>query len=288
MKRLQTNDADLDLELRNPVFDQIPAHIGANARFRFPVVQRDRVGGTVYLCGAGPSLRQSLARLKGATGDIWACNSAAPWLVGQGVRVTHSCAVEMSPVMLQTWKDPPPTKYLLASCVHPHLLMFLRERGYAITLFHNFVGFPTETDLYAQYPSTIVAGMGLNVLTRLIQVADYAGYAKIVVMGADCALGRDGSWHMDGSTGGGKTIMTAKVNGAIWATHYDLAYSAGTLVHQKRVLGSKLRLVGNTLPVAILRDRRYRRNPRRFLATLPHFPGDVEHWAEAERIGRIS
>lgn len=283
--------------MENPTFDQVPAHIAANARlrvrFKFPMAERDTHRGRVLaICGAGPSLQADYKRLLSGTYDVWACNSALNWLADRGVPITRGCAIEMSDIMLNTWCEAPVVPYLLASCVHPHLILGLLQRGVTdITMFHNFVGFgENESKMYSLYPETVVAGMGLNVVNRLIQVGDYLGYDRIDVFGADCALGADGAWHMDGSTASDKRqVVTAKINGRKWATFFDMAYSAGALVWQKRVLRKRLRLIGDTMPAAILADPRYRQDPDRFLKLLPSFnDGDYDSWQEAIRTGRVS
>ena len=285
------NDAEQVLEITNPTFNQAPAHIAANARFKFLVPKRDTHRGRVLaICGAGPSLKDQYQRLMSGY-DVWACNSALIWLADRGVPITRGCAIEMSDIMLHTWRNAPVVPYLLASCVHPHLILGLLQRGVTdIVMFHNFLGFgDNEFKMYAAYPETIVAGMGLNVVNRLIQVGDYMGYDRIDVFGADCALGEDGAWHMDGSTGDKRQILTATINGRKWATFFDMAYSAGALVWQKRVLRNRLRIIGNTMPAAILADPRYKRDPDRFLQLLPSFNDkDRDDWKTAMRAGRVS
>lgn len=286
------NDAEQVLEITNPTFNQVPAHIAANARFKFPVPERDTHRGRVLaICGAGPSLKEHYQRLMSGY-DVWACNSALIWLAGRGVPIARGCAIEMSDIMLHTWRNAPVVPYLLASCVHPHLILGLLQRGVTdFVMFHNFIGFgDSEFKMYAAYPDTIVAGMGLNVVNRLIQVGDYMGYDRIDVFGADCALGTDGAWHMDGSTANAdRQILTATINGRKWATFFDMAYSAGALVWQKRVLRGRLRLIGDTMPAAILADSRYKKDPDRFLRLLPSFNDkDRDDWKVAMRAGRVS
>ena len=288
------SDADQELLITNPAVEQAPAHIAANARFKFPVAQRDtHKGKRLAICGAGPSLANHYERLLSGTYDVWACNSALGWLVSRGVPITRGSAIEMSDIMLHTWREAPVVPYLLASCVHPHLILNLLQRGVTdIMMFHNFVGFgEREFKLYSHgYPETILAGMGLNVVNRLIQVGDYLGYDRIDVLGADCALGTEGAWHMDGSMAHpDRTMMTARINGRMWATFFDMAYSAVALVWQKRILRDRLRLVGDTMPAAILSDPRYKRNPGRFLKLLPSFyDGEGAEWEQAMRTGRVS
>jgi hypothetical protein len=290
------NNARQILNLKNPTFEQTPAHIAANAKWGFPVVQRgEGKGKTVAICGAGPSLRETYHRLQVGLYDVWACNSALPWLASNGVPIHRGCAIEMSPIMLQTWKEAPPIPYLLGTCVHPHLVIhLLQQRAPRIHWFHNFVGFAQERDIYKKcYPFTILAGMGLNVVNRLVQVADYMDYDRIEVYGADSALGRDGSWHMNGERSTDKHLLTAEVNEQMWVTPFDMAYSASALVWQKRVLGERMALIGDTFPNAILADARYQRDPKGFLRLLPHFGNEADEfnefreWEECERIGRV-
>ena len=186
---------------------------------------------------------------------------------------------------------PPAAPSLPAAWVHPHLIPDLAARGATdIGMFNNVIGVgDNELKMDAAYPETIVAGMGLNVVNRLIQVGDYMGYDRIDVFGADCALGEDGAWHMDGSTGDKRQILTATINGRKWATFFDMAYSAGALGWQKRVLRNRLRIIGNTMPAAILADPRDKRDPDRFLRPLPSFNDkDRDDWNTAMRAGRVS
>lgn len=274
--------------MTNPVKDKVPGYIIANSRWKFPVVKHDSHKNKVLaICGAGPSLRQHTNRIGRAMfkGDVWACNSALIWLHENGRRVTHGIAADQMPVMYErTWKHPPPVKYLLASSVDPHLIMHLKSEGITdITFFHNYISFENEYELYGSlYPSTCVVGDGLNMVNRAIAIAGYMGYRKILVLGADCALGIDDEWHADGARpedfGGeqNKNIMEAVIDGRVWRSHIDLLYSAVRLVEQKRLMGRRLLLVGDTLPNAILRSPQYKKDPIGFLKTLPHFEGEWE------------
>lgn len=282
------------ITITNPVAEKVPGYIIANARWKLPLVKHNsHKKRMLAICGAGPSLRQQISNIayKVFKGDIWACNSALVWLYENGHRVTHGIAADSTPMMYQrTWRSPPPIKYLLSSSVDPHLIIHLKSEGITdITLFHNFVGFAGESALYGKiYGKTCIVGDGLNMVNRAIGIAVYMGYRKILVLGADCALGTGDEWHADGARPEdfdgeqNKNTMEAVIDGRVWRSHIDLLYSAGRLVEQKRIMGKRLRLIGDTLPNAILRSREYKKDPRAFLKTLPYFEGEWETREEQE------
>ncbi len=162
-------------------------------------------GKTLAICGAGPSLRDELASLKDHD-DVWGCNSALPWLLAQGVRVTHGFTVDQTPAMVNEWATAPDVGYVVPSTIHPHLTEHLVKAERRLTWFHNYVGIKGPTQswqaadgltytaeyedwlYYLLYPATFRAGSGLNTVTRALDVACFMGYDRITVYGADCAL----------------------------------------------------------------------------------------------------
>lgn len=206
------------IELVNPVSEFFGAFIFANATYCTEVVQEGSAKGrTLAICGAGPSLAETIKDYAGKVDDIWGCNSAAMWLHDQGYPVTHAFTVDQTPHMVSEWYKAPDLTYLCASSVHPHLTEFLRSQGRRIVFFHNWVGikrrpvevikdwetvsdrsgaatavvelFQYEDWLYsAIYPSTVRVGSGLNATTRAFDLAMFMGYDQIYMLGADCAL----------------------------------------------------------------------------------------------------
>lgn len=147
---------------------------------------------------------------------------------------------------------------------------------------------PYEEWLYLLlYDPTVRVGSGLNTVTRAIDVALFMGFARITVLGADCAIrvkrprpenvAFDGpehrAWleeavmHADGGNAlaSGATAVTlgAEIDGRHWETKPDMAITANWLVHMKRKLGDRLHLIGDTLPNALM-DK-----PDEFLNRLP-------------------
>jgi hypothetical protein len=153
----------------------------------------------------------------------------------------------------------------------------------------------------ALYPPTITVGSGLNAVTRAVDLAVYMGFSQITVLGADCyihatgrlpsglALGSPGqlAWLRENTVmhanGGhalasdsscltlGADICTVPTCGRThcrhpkryWLTKPDLAVTAVWLVWMARQYGTRLRLVGDTLPNALLR------RPIAYLKRLP-------------------
>jgi hypothetical protein len=120
------------------------------------------------------------------------------------------------------------------------------------------------------------------------------GGDPITVLGADCAMRiprpppkapkqspEFREWlmecvmHADGShplrSGASDTTLGAEIDGRYWETKTDMAITAVHLVYMKRHFGDRLRLIGDTLPNALM-DK-----PESFLERLPnivHRDGD--------------
>lgn len=296
-----------------------------------PVVEFGSAKGKeVVICGAGPSLRDHAAEYCTPDRDVWGCNSAVTWLYDNKHHVTHGFTVDQTPQMLSEWVTTPPVEYLLASSVHCHLSELLMSRGREIRYFHNYVGLPGEPVSYSVckkcnamddanvpackkcgskettsatmafedwvyallYPSTVRAGSGLNAVTRAIDVALYAGYDKIYVLGADCALRlkkprpknmtfgskQHHKWltestemHANGgnaiASGATAHTMGGTIDGRHWETKPDLMVTAVFMVKMKQELGDRLQIIGDGLPAALM-DK-----PDEYLDRLPSLLG---------------
>lgn len=324
------------IRLENPERRHFASYIFGNALHCDAVVERQsNVGETVVICGAGPSLCETAAKWCPRGTQVWGCNSAAIWLYEQGHPITHAFTVDQTPQMVVEWLSAPDLTYLLASTVHPHLTDYLVERKRRLVWFHNFVGVDDagpvqyaactvcrwmgdlgtpacpqcggataghvasyEEWLYsAFYPTTVVVGSGLNAVTRAIDLALFMGFAKIIVLGADCSLRTTApppdapvgspphiEWlrnhsvmHADGGhalaseashltfdatlcqdcgakAGHGATACARCGSERLrfWLTKPDLIVTAVWLVRMKRLLGSRLAIMGDTLPKALL------------------------------------
>ncbi len=294
------------------------------------VVEVDSAKGQhLILCGAGPSLRDEADEWCPQGDQIWGCNSAVTWLHDNGHNPTHAFCIDQTAAMLNEWATTLDVEYLVASTVHPHLVQFLEDEGRFTRFFHNYVGINkpavsyclcghdevdheqgcSECDceaydmrilgyedwLYARcyndHNATVMAGSGLNAVTRAVDVAHFMGFSKITVLGADCALrvkrpfdGIHGSpehraWlehetemHADGGNALASNATPITIGGEIdgrwWETKPDMMISAVWLVRMGKALGDGFQLIGDTLPNAI-KDK-----PNDFLDRLPALIGN--------------
>ncbi len=329
--------------LMNPVADHYATWVIGNAQYCDNVVQQNsHAGQTLVICGAGPSLRET-AEVEIPKADVvWGCNSAGPWLVKRGYKCDAFYTVDQTSEMLQEWHTAPDVEYIVASTVHPHLVEYLLDRKRRITFHHNFVGMKRapvgysvcmdcshtsdfkadfcdncksaalergmssyEDWLYmALYPGTVRAGSGLNTVTRAIDVAMFMGFAKIIVLGADCCLRvkspcpqdavpgtpehrkwleEETMMHADGGNAlasnatpltlggvidpGTKDGRIRRGKGVRFETKADLVISAVWLVHMERQSKGRIRLAGDGLPTAL------RKKSNAFLERLPTLVG---------------
>lgn len=202
---------NLKCQLQMPNSDKFYQHIRENAAYAKSTLQfESHLGQSVVICGAGPSLAEYADRLP-LVDEVWACNSALPYLYDRGIRVTHGFGIDQGEGMLaeHEFGRALPVSYYLASSVHPRLVQYLVARQRKVSFFHSFLGLPDpegwtppeswqpdpslertyESWLYthAGYPDSIRAGHGLNSAARAICVALAMGFASIKVYGADCA-----------------------------------------------------------------------------------------------------
>lgn len=268
-----TQNVTIDkIQLQNADLEHAAEYIKMNARWPFPTIPPDVCKGkSVVICGAGPSLQtpdalETIHHVYKQKGQIWGCNAALKWLKNNRKKVTHGVAVDQTEGMLKHWAAGYDVKYLLASTVNPKLVSMLVQKGARrIAFFHNFcgtLGGTVEADLYnSLYAPTILVGEGLNVVNRVLRVADYMGFDRIFVAGADCSLSTKGDFHV-GSVkpdalgleklfGEGSDELNA-VCGFKVRTTADMALSAIDLAKAKRRYGNRLILLGKTFPAAIV------------------------------------
>ena len=253
--------------LQSPVADLIPGFTFANCkRKNIEMVgpQDSRLGKVLALCGAGPSLR--MERMDPAD-EVWACNSALTYLLDNGIRdlmpraQVVGVAIDQTPQMLEEWVTAPDVLYYLASTTDPKLCDHLEAQGRSVRWFHNAVGFKEGLDVEFKHydedwPPTFTLGMGATVVPRLIALGAWLGFRRIDVYGADCAFAEGDVVHANGGTAsavyGNPVIMEGKVRGRMWRTRPDLLMSAVDLARQVAQNPGHIRLIGDTLPVALM------------------------------------
>jgi len=144
-ERLADMSKNLSVELGLPVnAADLFKHIEQNAKYATRMVSRvpgEQQGKTVAICGAGWSLWDYVREHpRQYAHQVWACNSALPFLMDQGARVTHGFGIDQGEGMLEDWARTFDVKYMIASSVHPKLVAHLRSAHRRLLWFHNFLG----------------------------------------------------------------------------------------------------------------------------------------------------
>lgn len=254
-RHLQVMGVHQPIELRNPVDGRYEEFARANLAIQqahgLPMVQTK----TVALCGAGPSLRHPKAAAKIAQADaVWACNSALPWMVAQGIHVDVGIGMDQTPALLREWSDPPDVTYYVASTCDPELVRHLLDHGRRVQFFHNAVGFDGEMEHYRQWPPSAVAHKGSTVVSRSIWLAQWQGFHCVDLYGVDCAFQGD-TVHANGENYreayGNPLLLTAEIDGVRWITRPDMLMDAVDLVRYARQQNGLIRFQAGTLPAAL-------------------------------------
>lgn len=280
-------------DLRMPNKARFCDQIAKNAPWALSVAAlNSHVGQSLVLCGAGPTLADHLDRMDAADA-VWACNSALPYLVDRGVRVTHGFAIDQGEAMLadHEFGRALPVDYYLASSVHPALVRHLARAGRALTFFHSFLGVD-DPDGWAHpdglrheefcyrrlYRPTVLVGSGVNAVPRAIGLAMALGFASVEVIGADCAARPSetpppspidpafGDWvndlvlYADGRTAGAYgvdgPIASACIDGRWWSTRPDMLMSARHMLDLTDLYPGRVTFTGDTLVNAIAQQPR--------------------------------
>ena len=249
------------IELASPVQDKFADFIAANRTTTPLEMVQPNVfpGQTAAICGAGPSLADTILAGIAGVDHVFACNSALGYLISNGLRVTGAVGIDQTPGLLREWADLPDVPYYVASSCDPALIQHLTAHGRRVVFFHNAVGLEDEYDLYCRtWPPTFMVGQGFTVCSRFIGVAQWMGFERVDVYGADCAFGPDDVTHANGEAADAAyrtpLIMTGKLppSDRTWRTRPDMLRDAVHLAKRAQESAGRIRLMGDTLPVALL------------------------------------
>lgn len=149
--------------------------------------------GTVSICGAAPSLRDTYLELEGA---IMACNSALGFLLGKGIVPKFAMIWDASP-LCETFAIPhPDVTYLIGARCHESV--FKRLHGCKVIAWHaggdhNIYEFLRQNDVR----EPLING-GSAAVTRAMYLAYAMGFRNIHLFGADSSY-KDDDTHVNGS-----------------------------------------------------------------------------------------
>lgn len=210
----------LACELQMPHQESLFEHIKANAPFAKRMVDKmgSKHGKRLVICGAGPSLNLRLTeRMRWKAHEVWACNSALPYLMDRGAYVTHGFGIDQGLGMLEDWATLYDVEYLVATSIHPRLRDHLLGAKRSLRWFHNYLGIEDPPDwtppegwvrpapnfgyeffLYQTlFKSSVQTQYGLNSVARALCMAVWLGFSKIRIYGSDCAGHlKAGNWPM--------------------------------------------------------------------------------------------
>ena len=166
-----------------PINDYLCKEFGGKGPFK----------GTVSICGAGPSLRDTYLELEGA---ILACNSATGFLLKTGIVPNFSMIWDASPVCENFAVPHPDITYLLGARCHESV--FKKLKGCKIIAWHaggdhNIFEFIKEN----QIKEPLING-GSAAVTRALYLAFAMGFRNIHLFGADSSY-QDNETHVSGS-----------------------------------------------------------------------------------------
>ena len=166
-----------------PINDYLCPEFGGKGRFK----------GTLSICGAGPSLRDTYLEIEGA---ILACNSAIGYLLGKGIVPTFGMIWDASPLCEKFAVPHPDITYLLGARCHPDV--FKRLHGCKVIAWHaggdhNIFEFIQQN----QIKEPLVNG-GSAAVTRGLYLGYALGFRNFHLFGADSSY-QENETHVNGS-----------------------------------------------------------------------------------------
>ena len=237
--------------LSNPVDHKLADYARENMRLQAELGIPMAVTKVLALCGAGPSLKR--AKINGVDA-VWACNSALPWMVREGMRVDAGIGMDQTPALLREWADPPDVTYYVASTCDPELVRHLKAHNRRVYFFHNAVGFEGEIEHYQSWPPGYILGHGATVVSRTVGLAGWLGFHRIDLYGVDCAFDGDIA-HANGEdfreAYGNPLLLNADIDGTVWRTRPDMLMDAVDIVRLARAKNGLVRFQDGTLPAAL-------------------------------------
>lgn len=250
-------DVRLAIQLQSPVEGRFREFIDANRKTPdlTCVQQGSYAGQSLALCGAGPSL--ATADIRGVD-QIFACNSALQYLMAKGVNVSGAIGIDQTPGLLREWQTTFDVPYFVASTCDPELIAHLVAHGRKPIFFHNHVGLEDELTIYTTWPDSYLVGQGFTVVSRFIGVAQWLGFERIDIYGADCAFTDTDIAHANGERAHEAYVNPLIMRGKLppspreWHTRPDMLRDAVDLARRVRDSKGTIRLMGDTLPVALL------------------------------------
>ncbi len=200
-------------------------------------------GRTAIICGAGPSLRDTLDDLKAIDGDIFASNSACKFLADSGLTVHNQVVLDPHPIALTNF-DHRAERHLLASTVDPTFFYLSANAA----LWHPNLSWLDE-ELKDGHPQFMYIGGGITVTNSSMCLAYTMGYREFHVFGMDSSYkGQDSHVIAVQELPAFNLIITE--NGKEYLTAWDLKQQVmiyREIHRQLEGLGCKIKVHGSGL-----------------------------------------
>jgi hypothetical protein len=174
--------------------------------------------GVAIICGAGPSLEDTLDEVRALKGTIFACNSAANYLLDRGFDVDYQAMLDPHPIRDC---DFAPTKgHLIASIVDPKMF----DRAKNAVLWHPYMDW-IEDKLRPDCPEFAYIGGGVTVTNSVLCIAYTMGYREFHIFGMDSSF-REEKTHVQEVLDEGAFNVWVTQNGKTYQTAYDMKEQA--------------------------------------------------------------
>jgi hypothetical protein len=195
------------------------------------------------ICGAGPSLADTVDELKAIEGDVFASNSAAKYLIDRGIDVDHQVTLDPNKIILTDF-EPRAKSHLLASIVETDLFAMSQNA----TLWHPNIKW-LEDLIKPDCKPFVYIGGGITVTNSAMCIAWTLGYRTFHVFGVDSSF-RNGNTHATGAQIIEPYRITVSNNGKNYESSYDMKQQAVVFLEihkQLSAAGGKIHVYGSGL-----------------------------------------
>lgn len=201
------------------------------------------------VCGAAPSMRKYTDTIKeiSTKGAVFACNSAAKYLIDHGIEVDFQPMLDPHPIMIESMHSGAKS-HLLASYVDPALFKVANNP----VIWHPCEEW-VEERLKDEQRSFTYIGVGISVAISTLCIAYTMGHREIHVFGMDSCFEGDAFYANGKGAVTGETAplyVDVEFNGKTYKTTYDMKQQVLVFVEIAKLLlkhGVQLKVYGDGL-----------------------------------------
>lgn len=213
--------------------------------------------GTMLLVGGGPSLRESLGKIRfhqSRGGEIFALNGTHDWLIERGIIPDYHVLLDSRPENVCFVQKPHRrVKYLLGAQCHPS--MFDALEGYDVTLWFSEMDGVQELTQGIEHKPVAIIGGGATVGLKTMFMAHTLGYRRIHFFGFDSCYRDEENHAYPQALNAGESVQEYEVAGRRFFCAPWMAKQSIDFQHQARqlmALGYRLTVHGDGLIAHIM------------------------------------